>query len=273
MSMADLKVMLSGGATGAGNTDPLVSIGGVLTTTEVLSQAVARTTSKITGVTVNDGNGNAEGNGTITFTATGTALQYTPPAGAIGLAVNVSADGDYFIQGANNGGAIHVTVVASSLPTGNTTDAVAITNLKEKVLDNTTKPESLAGKTIYRCLWISNEGTTLDDDDAIDVEVWINANTPGQDTISIGIADEAASTGAGVAGVDYPVILANEASVPASVVFSAPVTQADSLQLGNLSSTAGTTHCRAIWEKLVVPAGVDEEELRNTFSLSIAAKV
>ena len=272
--MEELEWRLSGGATGTGNTDPLISIGGVLTTTRILSQTPTRTTSLITGVTVDDAAGNGEGAGTMTYTLTGQTLQWTPAGGAIGTAMDISSDGSFYIQGANDGGALYVTVVAANLPNGNTVDTVTIDGKKILAWDDVTKTESDAGKTFYRCFALTNTGTVATTDDKKTIKIWINANTPGQDSISIGLAAEVPSTGAGAAGTDYPVILADDfTAAPAGVTFTSPASEATALTAFDLSSTAGSTHTKFVWEKRTVPIGVTAKETANTFSLAFSAKV
>jgi hypothetical protein len=273
-SMAELKWYLSGGATGAGNTDPTVSIGGLLSSQEILSQTATRVTSLITGVTIINASGNGLGTGTLTYSSTGGTLSWSPYGGAAGTAVDVSVDGTYYIQGANNGGALYVTVVNANLPNATTSDTVTIANQTQKLLDNVSKAESNAGMVDYRMVWLVNEGTVADDDDKLEVKLWINETTPGQDSIAIGLATQAASDGTGTPGVgDCPEVLANDTTAPAGVTFTTPTTEAAALSIGTLSSTAGTTNAKAVWLRRTVPAGVTEAEPNNTFSLAVSAKV
>ena len=273
----EIQFFLSGGATGAGNSDPTVSLGGLLTSTRILTQVATRTTSLITGVTISDAAGNGLGAGTMTFTSTGSTLQWQPSGGAIGTAIDISADGDYGITSANDGGLIYVTVVAASLPGSNTTDTVTITNQTELLFDNVTKVQSDAGLSDHRMIWIKNVGATATTDDKKTLTIWINANTPGQDNISIALPDtnDVASAGTGTAGVaPIPEVLASETTAPdGTVTFSAPTTEATGLVIGDLTSTSGSTFTKALWVKRVIPTGVDAKEVNNTFLLSFSVKV
>jgi hypothetical protein len=273
-NLAEMKWYLSGGATGTGNTDTTKSTGGVITTTQILSQLATAVTTTITGVTLGDAAGNTLGNGTLTYTYSATAptLRWTPYQGASGTAVDVSVNGTYAIQGANNGGILVVTVVSASLPGSSKSDTITITAQSAKIFDDVTKAQSHAGLTEYRCIYLKNTGTVATTDDKIDIEIYIDSNTTGDDVISIGLATQAPGTGTGVSGTDYPADTLTEAGVPAGVTFSAP-TSAAPLTAFNLSSTAGTTFTKALWIKREVPAGTYTETLGNTFRLGYNVKV
>lgn len=277
-TMEELQWFLSSD-TSQSNTDPLLSLGGQISTVaagRILSQVATRTTSLVTGVTVDDASGNGLGAGTLTYTLSGQSLQWIPSSGAIGSAVDVSADGSYFIQGANNGGALYVTVDAASLPGANTTDTITITNQTELLFDDVLKTESDAGRTEYRMIWLKNTGSVATTDDKKTVKVWINANTPGQDNISIAVADEVASAGTGTPGTPpCPEKIADSITAPSSptLTFAAPTTETDALTIGDLTSTSGSTFARGLWIKRIVPAGVDAKEDNNALSLAFSAKV
>lgn len=264
------------------NVDPLASLGGQISTAagaRILSQVATRTTSLVTGVTIDDAAGNGLGAGTLTYTNTGQTLQWTPAGGAIGTAVAVGTDGSYGIISANDGGLLYVTVVAASLPGANTTDTVTISNQTQEIFDDVTKVESDASLTDFRMIWLKNTGATATTDDKKTIVVWINANTPGQDNISIAAATEEASDGTGTPGTPpCPETLATDITVPSGVTFTSPTTEADGISLGliadgSLTSTAGSTFARALWIRRIVPAGVDTAEANNTFSLAFSAKV
>lgn len=273
-SLSEVKFYLSGGSIGAGNTDTTKSTGGVLTTTQILSQLATASASPISGVTLGDASANTIGSGTLTYTYSATAptLNWTPPGSSAGTAVNVATNGTYALQGASDGGVLIVTVVSASLPGASKTDTIAITAQANKIFDDVTKVQSNAGLTEYRCIFMKNTGTVATTDDKIDFGVYIASNTAGADVISIGLATQAPSTGAGVSGTDYPVDTGSETGVPAGVTFSSP-TSAAPLSLFNLSSTAGTTYAKAIWIKREVPAGTNVETLSNSFSLGYTVKI
>lgn len=261
-SMAELGTRLTGGAS---NADVTQSTGGVVSSTEVLSQSASGITT-LTGITLDNGMGNAVGDGTLTYTASTTSITWTPKSGATGTAVDISADGTYFVQGGSNGGALIITVVAASLPTSTVSNTITIANLDNKMYADVSKDESDVGTTIYHCFALKNTGT----DQKKSVTLWINSNTPGQDTISIGVANAAAGDGV-TTGIDTDTT--SETTAPSSVTFTAPTTQATGLSVGDLSGSAGSTHTRCYWVKLLVPVGVDVETLLNTFSIGVSAKV
>ena len=272
--MSELKWFLTGGAA---NADPLLSIGGEVSSTRILSKAVTRDTSLITGVVIDDAMGGKIGKWTLTYTNSGQTIAVTPQGGAIGTAIDISSDGEYYVQGANNGGGIYITVAAASLPGSNQSDTFTTVNQTQKVLDNVSKSESDTGKTYYRYIALQNKGGVATEDDKKNIKVWLASNTPGQDNVQIAVSNIPASTGAGTTNVDYPNTLADEFTAPtgddAGVTFSNPATVDDALLIGDLSSAAGTTHTRFLIEKRVVPAGVDAKEVFNTASLAFSAKV
>ena len=272
-SIGEIQFFLSGGTTGAGNTDTTKSTGGVLTTTKILSQ-LATGATPITGVTLGDASGNALGAGTLryTYSATAPTLSWQPYNSSQGTAVNVATTGTYTLQGVSNGGTLTVSVVAASLPGASTEDTVTITAQTLKLFDTVTKAQALAGLIEYRCIFIKNTGTVATTDDKVDIEAFIAANTSGADVITIGLATQVPSTGAGVSGTDYPADTTAETGVPAGVTFSSPSSAAP-LTKFNLSSTAGTTYCKGLWIKREVPANTLTETLANSFRLGFNAKV
>jgi hypothetical protein len=261
-SMAELKVFLTGGAS---NTSTTASIGGIVSSTEVLSQSASGLTT-LTGVSISNATGNAEGDGTLAYNATAQTITWTPPSGTTGSAVDISSNGTFFVQGGSSGGALIITVVAASLPSSTTSNTVTIANLSEKMLMNISKDQSYTGTEIYHCFGIENTGA----DAKKDVTIWVASNTPGQDTISIAVGAAAAGNGS-TTGIETAV--ANETTAPEGVTFTAPTTQATGLSVGDLSGSAGSTHTRCFWIKQLVPAGVDQEYLNNTFRIGISAKV
>lgn len=261
-SMAELKFYLTGGAS---NTDVTASIGGVVSSTQILSQSITETTS-ITGITAGTANGNSVGSGTLSYVASTGKLTWQPPNGSPGTGVTITSDGTYFIQGASNGGAVVVTVSAASLPTSNTTATWVIANQSNKIFNDVSKDESDVGTSIYRCIAVKNTGT----DKKKDVTIWIAANTPGADTVLVGDAVAVAGNGTSTGLETAP---ANQTTAPSGVTFSSPSSKTSGIVLGELSGSAGATHTKCFWIKLLVPAGITEETLNNTFSIGYYAKV
>lgn len=253
-NLSDVKRYLSGGGS---NTSPAASLGGAISSSRILNQTASRVTSLITGVTINDAFGNPLGTGTLTFSASTKTITWTPPTSSIGTAVDISVSGSYSIQGANNGGVLAITVVASSLPGSNISDSVIITALPNALWADVSKQQSNSGVVQYRCEYIKN---THSADTMVDFKVWIAANATGQDSVAIGLDP------AGIAGT--AVTIANETTAPVGVVFSAPSAAAP-LTVGDLDFGEYI----AVWIRRTVPAGVTVATPADGYQLGISCKV
>ena len=258
VQLHELTFWLSGGAT---NTNPLLSLGGVISNTKVISQT-ATAPVNITGVTIVDAIGNVEGAGTLTYTLTGQTLQWTPPGGSIGTGVSVAVDGRYTLTGAG-GEILIVDVVAASLPTANATDTITIANNRNAVFDDILKSESYAGDSEYRCLYVKNESTI---DTAFEVLLWIQAQPVGADSLQLMI--DPAGVGDGVTtGVAQSVV--NENTPPATGTFSTPTSESAALSLGQL----GPGQVAAFWIKRTIPPLNTVTTLNDLSALGIKAFV
>lgn len=255
-TLADLNFWLSGGAA---NTDPLLSIGGAISTAQKVLSQTATAPTTITGVTIDDAAGNAEGAGTLTYDSSATTLRWTPPSGTAGTAVTVGT-GTYAIQGGSNGGLLKVTVAAGSLPGSTLSNTITIANQTEKVFDDVTKAESLAGVTRYRCIYVQNNHAS---DTLSTVKIWISANTPGQDNIDIALSTGGKNS--------TPATIASETTAPADANFTAtnPIDETSALTIGDLAF--GDYY--PIWIKNEVPASTTEAQTENTFRLAVRAYV
>lgn len=237
-SVADFKFILSGGAA---NTDPAAALGGAISTASggvVLSQSI--TASTIGGVTYDDAAGNGIGSGIVTYTNSGTTLQWTPPSGAIGPAVNIGSNGTYTVYGADGLGHVKVTVVAASLPGTDASQSPIVANQTNKVFDDIAVVESTGGDIEYRCVYVKNAHAT---DAMTGVKIWISADTPGADTLAIGLDAGGLNATA--------VTIANENTAPTGVSFSAPSSEGTALSMGSLA--AGDYY--ALWVRRTVPSG------------------
>lgn len=249
-STADFKFILSGGAA---NTSPAAALGGAISTDAaavIKSQSI--TASTIGGVTYDDAAGNALGNGTVTFTASGQTLQWTPPSGTIGPAVAVGTNGVYTLYGADYAGQVKVTVVAASLPGGDTTQNPAVANQTNKLFDDVEVAESITGDAEYRCIYVKN---THASETMASVKLWIHANTSGADSISIGL-DPIGKNGTATT-------IANEGAAPSGVTFSEPTNELTALDLGDLDS--GDYY--AVWIRRTVPLGTTDAEAADISAL------
>jgi hypothetical protein len=239
VALVDIGLFLSGGA---GNTDPNASLGGIISSTRFLSQNATGNT--ISGVTINDAAENATGSGTLAYAVSGQTLTWTPPGGGAGVAVPVGTNGTYIIRGAGaTAGYLRVTVVAGSLPASNASNTVTIAYRDNNMFDDVTKAEALAGNDNYRCIYFKNTHAT---DTATNFSIWIRQDAPGADTISVG--SDPAGVGDG-SSTGVATTIANEATAPAGVVFSQPLSEGAAINLG----TFGPGQGRAVWEKRNVP--------------------
>lgn len=254
-TLADLQIYYSGAGS---NSTPSASIGGAASSVRVLSQTASALTT-LTGVVIDDAAGNSPGAGTLTYTASTTSFTWQPFGGSTGTAVVANANGRYFIQGANNGGGLCITVTFASLPTATTSNTVTIANQTQKLFADQTKAESDAGVTKYHCFFVKNAHLTLP---MVDVKVYIAANTPGGDTNAVFLDPLAAGTGA-----SGPTAVVNENTAPAASTFVVPdsITHADVLNIGTLTAGQG----RFVWIRQLTPSGITVATPVNTFSLGL----
>lgn len=258
-NIADLKLVHSGGAA---NEDPDADLGGAISTAAnkvILSQSATAPTT-ITGVTIDDAAGNDVGDGTLYFDSTNTTLRWTPYNGTAGTAVDVSSNGVYAIQGGSNGGLLKATVVSASLPSSDQTNTITIANLTENIFDDVAKADAKAGDTEYRGIYLLNAHST---DTMVDIKVWLEENTPGQDVISIANADEAKNTAIEV--------IADEDAAPSGPDFDTanPVDYASGLTIPDL----GPGDYVGLWIRRTVPAGTNQSQTANTFKLGMRVYV
>jgi len=257
MNLAYLEYRLSGGAT---NTDPTASLGGAMSTDpagRIIGRTVGDTTpNNTTGVTILDAPGSAIGNGTLAFTASGTTATWAGNGASAGSAVNIGTDGRYILQD-SAGGRLHISVVASSLPGGNTSDTVAVSAASNKLFDDITPAESLAGDTEYRCFYVYNAHASAD---LLDVKIYIGAQpSGGDDTIALGL-DLAGKNGTADTIVD-------ETTAPSpAVTFTAPTTLGAALVIGTLA--AGDYY--AVWQRRTVAAATTPAVSADASSLIVS---
>ena len=105
------------------------------------------------------------------------------------------------------------------------------------LFDDVSGDESFSGDTEYRAFFVKNNHGSLTWQS---VKVWIDTNTPGVDSVEIGIE---ASKGT------PKQTIANESTAPTGISFSAPANKAAGLSLGDLL----TTDVYMVWVKRIVP--------------------
>lgn len=109
------------------------------------------------------------------------------------------------------------------------------------LFDTTSAAEAAAGVVDYRCVYLHNNNGV---DTMTNAVVFVSSNTPNANTtIDIGVGTSA------VNGTEQTI--ANEATAPTGVTFSAPTTAGAGLALGTIP--AGQH--RAIWIRRTVTAG------------------
>lgn len=252
-SAADLKFVLSGGAA---NADPAAALGGAISTAGggvILSQSI--TASTIGGITYDDAAGNTAGSGTMAYTNSGTTLQWTPPGGSIGPAVDVSADGSYTVYGADGLGHVKVTVVAASLPGTDASQSPTIANQTNKLFDDIVQAEAASGDTEYRCFYVKNGHAS---DSMTGVKLWINSDASGADSLAIALDL------AGVSGTADTI--ADESTAPdPALTFTAPTDEGSALDIGTL--TAGQYY--GVWIRRTVPAATVVSTAADVSSLKL----
>lgn len=247
----DLKYYLSGGAA---NSDPSLSIGGAISSTQLLSQSI--TTSTHAGITYSYVGGCVAGAGVVRFTLTGTLLDFLGPNRSVyGPAVNVNTNGTYTIRDDALVGTLVVTK-SGSLPAGNASQNVTIGQNMNLLFDDVSKAEALAGRTEYRCIYVKN---TSGSDALSTVKLWVESEPSGPDTIEIGLDPGGKNS--------TPSTITNDTTAPANVSFYPALGEANALSIGTLN----TSDYYPVWIKRIVAATTDTvaasdlSQLRATF--------
>jgi hypothetical protein len=209
--------------------------------------------------------GNALGDGTLTYTNTGQTLQWTPNGGAIGTAVDVSADGRYVIADSTGDEQIHVTVTAASLPGTDQSDSdITIVNIVNETFDDISKQEALAGDTEYRCIYLYNAHSTAP---MLNATIWLNTDALGADSLTFS-ADLAGVGDGSTSGVADTV--ANEDTAPdPALTFTAPASLGTGIVLGTLAAGDAV----AVWVKRVVPVATTVSTPIDTSKIGIAVYI
>jgi hypothetical protein len=139
-----------------------------------------------------------------------------------------------------------------NLSIGGVKSSEVMSSSTDDMFDAVTAAQAAAGLTEYRCIYLHNANAT---DTMTSARFWIDANTPlAGTTLEIGI---------GAAAVNATEdTIANEATAPAGVSFSAPSSAAAGLAVGTL---APGQH-KALWLKRIVTAG-SLSSANDTFTL------
>lgn len=239
INLAYLEQRLSGGAS---NSDPAASLGGVMSSTRILSKS-ATGISNITGVVIDDAPGSADGAGTLAYTAATHSFVWTPNGGTAGASTAITESGRLAVPG--SAGYLFLDVTYASLPVGNASDTITVAQLANELFDNIAKTESYEGATDYRCSYVYNAHAT---EPFIGAKIYISSQPSGADDLWLGL--DLAGTGDGATtGVADTIATESTAPDPA-VTFSQPSAIGSALTIGQLN--AG--QARAVWSKRVTPA-------------------
>lgn len=253
----DLGFYYSGGA---GNSNPTLSLGGVVSSSRITSQQISAPVN-VTGVTINSAANNAQGSGLLSWSPGTNTLSWQPPTSIYTYNMSVTADGTYVIGGSD--GLLVVTCVYASMAVVYKQDALNVTAAIGNVFDNVGPADSLAGSTEYRCIYVKNTNATTTVNDA---KVWIKQLTTGPDEIHIGL-DPVGNGNGSSTGV--ATTIANETTAPAGVTFSQPTTSGVALSIGTLAPG----ECRAIWERRTVPAETTGNIAANQSTLAVSVTI
>lgn len=121
------------------------------------------------------------------------------------------------------------------------------------LFDDVTGDESAAGDVEFRCIYVKNIG----DVSLQNAVLWIQTNTPDTDTdIAVGLAAEGLNATA--------TAIANENTVPPSVVFTQPPNKAGGIAMGNIP--VGQRY--GVWIRRTVLAGAAAYN-NDTFTLRV----
>lgn len=253
ISSAHLEYRYSGGASNnVGNN----SLGGIMSSFEVLAQTVAYSATSIAGISLRRAGGHsladiASNPGTLAYTNATNIVTWDPP-GAIGVGPNVTldSDGKYALFGANGQRLLVLDVTFASLPGSDASEGVNVTAVANELFDDITAQEAFIGDVEYRCVYVTNVHPTSS---FIGVKIWIPEQPVGADDLAIGL-DPAGVGNGSTTGV--ATTIANEDTAPAGVTFSSPSTQGTGLSIIGLAAGEG----QALWIRRTVPAGTATPE-------------
>lgn len=130
---------------------------------------------------------------------------------------------------------------------------VSTTAVPSNYFDKVDSAQALSGETNYRCFYVKNTNATLT---LTGARVWIALNTTSADTdINIGLGTSAINA--------TEQTIANEATAPTSVVFSAAATEGASLLIGDLAPN----QTKAVWLRRIVNANAAASN--DTYTLRV----
>ena len=184
MGDKSIDFQLSGGGS---NTDPNLSLGGVLSTTEISGNNLTWDVSAISGITLLDslgGDGSAIGTLYFIFATTELGIEKT---GGLTKDVNfyqdISVDGDYIVESPEGGLNIAVSIVAASLPVADELQVISAAKINPNLFDQILEPEANSGSTKYRHIYLVNNTAA-----SITFGLYLEKNYSTQTTLSMALS-------------------------------------------------------------------------------------
>lgn len=256
-SIEKLKHKYSGGAA---NANPLLSLGGVMSSEVVVSQTTSSPVN-VTGVVIAGSYNNAQGVGLLSWSPGTNQLSWQPPGSAyVYNQSGIVASGTYVIGGTD--GTLVLTVTVGLLSGTYKQDSITVSRVSGNVFDSVAPVDSLIGDVEFRAIYMHNTSDVA----LLDFRIWIKQLTTGPDEIDVGL-DPAGRGNGSTTGVATTIATAHD--VPTGVTFSRPLTYQTGLQVGTL----GVGEAVAFWERRTVPANTTGNITANTSTIACAFSV
>ncbi|MCU7836536.1 MAG: hypothetical protein KZQ83_14965 [gamma proteobacterium symbiont of Taylorina sp.] len=230
----NINARLSGGSS---NSDPNLSLGGVISSEKINHQSIDYGGSGIAGVTINSAWGFNE---SITYDLVASVSIIYLINGLDNSFVDTgNVTGEYTLNLSNSNSGIQFSFDSATHSAGS--DTLTATNPLTNLFSDTTAQESTSGYTDHRCIYLPNDG---------DVTSILDISLPVSDTL------ESFKIGFDGGGVDATAVtIADEFTPPAGVTFTAP---SASVPL-NVTLTAGQKI--AVWiERTLLPNNLYTKE-------------
>jgi len=218
MAINSIEFRLSGGIS---NANVATSLGGAMSSVNLVGNTVSYATTGITGVTLIDSLTDNAAVGNLSYIISGTKINKQKPLGIVPSAsdlVDISVDGDYVIIAPEEDAMVAVSVVSSSLPIADTNDDVTAVKINPNLFGDVAANESEAGITSYRHVYLFNKSAIQ-----VVAKLYIANNYSGLDALSIGFENV-------ISGVTDQLIT-DDQTPPVGVAFNAPASAASAIEL------------------------------------------
>lgn len=261
MGPLDIEVRYSGGS---GNSDPLNSIGGGISNTEVSSQSLAPLVN-VTGVTVDRAvNLPSTVSVFVGYSSSTREIGWLGPSGLPNW-TTFSGDGTYTVyspSGNASDGYIIVTVVWASLPSSYTIDYdLVVTNVEENIFPDVTASEASTGDLEYRCVYIYNGHGT---ETISTLKLWVGKQYSGEQDVAIAFDS-------GGVGASAPVLADGDDStdILSGLSFVAPTAEGSAIEVTNIAPGQSVP----LWIRRNIQWPVQTAVANDTFGIAMAAYV